>query len=150
MVKTLEDSKLHFVFEFKFHNYYETDDYFEVAFMGKGLLRLFFALWLVWIVIGVGDTYKELATYAGYDGWTVEKALERNEIKYGAECEANPSSSSCIWLSSVAVDEIVNEAGVKRKVSGFVDMALIVPLIFLLFFTFIFMLGKWVVRGFKK
>ncbi len=114
--------------------------------MGKGLLRLFFAFWLIWIAVGIADSYKELATYIGYDRWTVEKALERQKIK----CDKTQAIIDCVPFGSVLVDEVVQDADVKRKVSDFVDLILIVPLILLLCLLLLYMLGKWVVNGFKK
>lgn len=118
--------------------------------MAKGLLRLFLALWLVWVAIGVADSYKELATYAGYDRWTVDKALERNKIKYEAECRANPGSIACIGLNSYSAGEVVRDADVQRKVRGFFNVILLAPLILLLFFTIAYALGRWVIKGFKE
>jgi hypothetical protein len=119
--------------------------------MGKGLLRLFLALWLVWIVIGVADAYKEIATYMGSEQWSVEKATEKNIKRHEAECNVNPSSLICkISGSSYSPNDVVNEADAKRKVRAFIDVVTIAPLILLLSLFFIYMLGKWVVRGFKK
>jgi hypothetical protein len=118
--------------------------------LGKGLLRLFFALWVIWTAFAVADSYKELATYAGYDRWTVEQALERNQKKYGAECEANPGGFACMLLASKPNGEVVKYEDAKRRFKDFVNLVVIAPLILLLLLVSLYLLGKWVVNGFRK
>lgn len=118
--------------------------------IGRGLLRLFIALWIIWIAFGVADSYKELATFAGYDGWTVQKALERNRIEYGPECAANPASFACIHMNSVRADEVVRDADVLYKVNGFFLVMIVVPFVVLIMLIAMYMLGKWVIKGFHK
>lgn len=111
--------------------------------MGKGLLRLYFALWLVWFSYGVIDNYKELATHYGYDRWTIDKAQERSEAK----CKTTPDSVDCF---AIPVDDFVSEERVNVVVWMF-NMAMIkAPFFFLIFLVGMYWLGKWVIAGFRK
>jgi|LauGreDrversion4_2_1035121.scaffolds.fasta_scaffold01530_8 hypothetical protein len=118
--------------------------------MGKGLLRLYLALWLVWFSYGVIDNYKELATYYGYDKWTIEKAAEREQLRWKKECEGKPVSLECPPPGLVPSDDFASEERVNVVVWMF-NMAMIkAPFFFLLFLTAMYWLGKWVIAGFRK
>jgi len=114
--------------------------------MGRGLLRLYLALWLAWISYGAADNYKELATHYGYDRWTMEKARERQEDK----CKEKPISDECMPQGLIPLDDFVSEERVEVVVWMF-NMAMIkAPFFFLVFLSMLYWLGKWVIAGFRK
>jgi hypothetical protein len=111
--------------------------------MGKGLIRLYLALWLVWFSYGVIDNYKELATYYGYDKWTIEKARERSDTK----CKTSPESVDCF---AIPLDDFVSEER-ANVVMWMFNMAMIkTPFFFLIFLVVMYWLVKWVIAGFRK
>ncbi len=114
--------------------------------MGKGLLRLYLALWLVWLSYGVIDNYKEIATHLGYENWTLEKASERQKIK----CEGKPLSEECLPEGTVPSDDVVSKERVDVVVWMFKMAMIKAPLFLLVFLTALYWLGKWVIAGFRK
>lgn len=114
--------------------------------MGRGLLRLYLALWLVWFSYGVADNYKELATYYGYDRWTIEKASERQEDK----CKGKPISEECMPEGWVPTDDFVSEERVNVVVWMFKMAMIKAPFFFLIFLAVMYWLVKWVIAGFRK
>jgi hypothetical protein len=111
--------------------------------MGRGLVRLYLALWLIWFSYGVADNYKELATYVGYDRWTMKKAIERSNEK----CKIDPDSIACLSISS---NEFVSEERVETVASMFTSLMIIAPFFLFLILTALFWLAKWVIEGFRK
>ena len=111
--------------------------------MGRGLFRLYLALWLVWISYGIIDNYKELATHYGYSKWTIEEATERSNAK----CKIAPDSVDCFGIPS---DDFVSEERVNVVVWMF-NMAMIkAPFYFLALLILVYWLGKWVIAGFRR
>jgi hypothetical protein len=111
--------------------------------MGRGLIRLYFAMWAIWFCFGVATNYKELATYLGSDRWTEAKAVERGQAK----CNAEPESIDCFLITA---DEFVTDDLVNVVVWMF-GMAMIkAPFYFLIFVTAVYWIGKWVSAGFRR
>lgn len=111
--------------------------------MGRGLFRLYLALWLLWFSYGVADNYKELATYIGYDYWTVERANERNKIL----CSLKPDECLPEWLDSA---DTVSEDSVNVVVWMFTMAMINAPFYFLVFLITMYWLVKWAVAGFRR
>ena len=111
--------------------------------MGRGLIRLYCAMWAIWFCFGVATNYKELATYLGSDRWTEAKAVERGQAKCNAELE----SIDCFLITA---DEFVTDDLVNVVVWMF-GMAMIkAPFYFLIFVTAVYWIGKWVSAGFRR
>jgi len=120
--------------------------------MGRGLIRLYLAIWAIWFCYGVAEHYKELATYVGYDYWTQAKAAERADEYYKKNCKEDEKSRldiNCLsgFLSS---DEFVTESQLEQRVWMFKMAMLKAPFFFFVLLVVLYWLTKWVVAGFRK
>jgi hypothetical protein len=111
--------------------------------MGRGLFRLYLALWLMWLSAGVVYGHKEIATYIGFEKWTIEGASERSKEK----CKKDPDS---IWCYAIPSDDYVSQKEVNDVVSIFNLLMIKAPFYLLLFLTAMYWLVKWVVAGFRR
>jgi hypothetical protein len=121
--------------------------------MGRGLIRLYLVLWSLWLCFGVATNYKELATYLGYDRWTVAKAIERAEEYRKSNCKEDEKSRldiSCLYPGGLSPDEFVTESQVELTVWMFKVAMLKAPLFFFVLVVILYWLIKWVVAGFRK
>ena len=118
--------------------------------LGRGLLRLYLVLWLVWASVCGATAYRELATYLGYDHWTLEKAAERWGLRWDVECKGRPSSLECPPRDFIPSNYFVSEDQVRIVVPMFIDAAIKLPFIVLMALFICFRLLSWVIAGFKK
>jgi hypothetical protein len=121
--------------------------------MGRGLIRLYLVLWSLWLCFGVATNYKELATYLGYEKWTVAKATERAEEYRKSKCkddEASRLDINCVYPGSFSPDEYVTESQVELTVWMFKMAMLKAPFYFFLILVVLYWLMKWIVGGFRK
>lgn len=119
--------------------------------MGRGLIRLYLALWSLWFCFGVATNYKELATYLGSDRWTMEKAAERQKERWKIECDGKSFSDECQLMQlSVPSNEVVTENQVELTVWMFKMAILKAPFYFFVLMVVLYWLMKWVVTGFRQ
>lgn len=120
--------------------------------MGRGLIRLYLALWAIWFCYGVATNYKELATYLGHDRWTAAKADERVEAYRKKNCNDDESSKLDINCVSglLGTDEYVTETQVELTVWMFKMAMLKAPFYFFVLLIILYWLMKWVIAGFLK
>lgn len=121
--------------------------------MGRGLIRLYLVLWGLWIVFGVATNHKEIATYLGYQRWTLEKATERAEEYKKSKCkddEASKLDINCAYPGLLSSDAYVTESQVELTVWMFKMAMLKAPFYFFVLLVILYWLMKWVVAGFRK
>ncbi|WP_238147383.1 hypothetical protein [Limnohabitans sp. Rim28] len=118
--------------------------------MGRGLIRLYVALWAIWVCYGVLANYRELATYLGSDEWTFEKAAEKETVRWNKECKGKPLSANCPPEDWVPLKDVVSEDQVKNAINGFGTVMFVAPFFFLLLLVIFYWLVKWVIAGFRR
>jgi hypothetical protein len=112
--------------------------------LGKGLLRLYFVLWILWIIVMLSENHKALAPHVGITYWTNESYNEREKHR----CEARALEDCSIYY--LAYKEVVTDKQIEEAPKDFFDLGIVVPSILLFIFTGIYMALKWIFKGFKK
>ena len=121
--------------------------------MGRGLIRLYLVLWGLLIAFSVATNYKELATYVGYERWTLEKAFERAEAYVKSKCKEDELSKldmKCIYPGAVFSDDYVTDAQVEITIWMFKNAIFKAPFYFLVILVVLYWLVKWVIAGFQR
>lgn len=116
--------------------------------LGKGLLRLYFVLWILLIIGGLSDNYRALAPHIGITYWSNESINAR--AKEYCKTEIGPSLYCQLILKGhVNAGKLTNEK-IAEAPKEFFDIFILVPFIFLFIFIGIYMALKWIFKGFKK
>ena len=112
----------------------------------RGINRLFTLLFIVWLLIGVGNYYREVLTFLGSTYWTEEMVVQRQL----AACNANGSlENNCLFASHPMVASVITSDQAKTGVRTFVGLFLAVPACFYLFLWMLLFAVRWVAAGFK-
>lgn len=127
--------------------------------LGQGILRAYLVLWLLWALILAFSSHKALLTSVGVTYWTEESVSERSKVKHEAEYKAldcdNPirrGTEQCTFLSvmmnSFPLNDIVTNEDTLFATRAFLLGAVTVPIAVLLVGFLLWILTKWVIRGF--
>lgn len=114
----------------------------------RGILRLSLALWGLWLIVGVFNYHKELATFIGIDYWSDAKTLQNIEDRCK---DKNVSDEKCMWLK---YGDPVKPMGVTKesakKDSGvFLTFFILLPSALVIVLATIFYLLRWIINGFR-
>jgi hypothetical protein len=114
----------------------------------RGIFRLTLTLWAFWVIVGVFNYYKELATLVGIDYWSDVATAQRIEDRCN---DKNISDEICMWRrygTPVKPDGIEKENAKKGSVEFFTFFILL-PSALLIVLTAIFYLLRWIINGFR-
>jgi hypothetical protein len=114
--------------------------------LGKGLLRLYFVLWILWIFAMLVFYHKALAPHVGITYWTNESYNARDKQR----CEAQFAPLEDCRIYDISLPDIVTDKQIEEAPKDFFDLCIVIPFILLFIFTVIYMALKWIFKGFKK
>lgn len=123
--------------------------------LGKGLLRLYFVLWIFWVIVMLSENHKALAPHVGITYWTVEDFDLRAKVDEET-CNKKTTLSNddkCTLLeiaSPIAPFDYPTNQQIEKAPRKFFDLGIVVPFIWLFIFTGIYMALKWIFKGFRK
>lgn len=110
--------------------------------MVRKLIFLYLVFWGLWVAIGAALNYMELATYLGFDRWTVGKAYEKADVFNAANCEDKSSKIACHYWQPDP-NSYVTEDEVEYFASMFYFTFIKAPL-----FLFLFLLALgWLIKA---
>jgi hypothetical protein len=123
--------------------------------LGKGLLRLYLVLWILWVIVILDYNHKALAPHVGITYWTVEDFDLRAKVDKET-CNKKttlPNDDICTLLKHsrpIAPFDYPSNEEIEKAPRDFFDLGIVVPFILLFIFTGIYMALKWIFKGFKK
>jgi hypothetical protein len=124
--------------------------------VGKGLLRLYLALWMLLAVASLVVGHREVLTYLGSTYWSAESTAQREKVemeKRKVACKSEDCRQqirdSYFGDLGKPVSEIGDEMRVKNTVEMWALFVLVVPAVLLIILTALFKLLVWVLVGFK-
>lgn len=122
--------------------------------LGRGVLRVYLVVWLLWALFFAFSSHKALLTAVGVTYWTPESAMERSRLEFeelGCKDPVKSKSEECVSLPPAGMypaNDVVTEEDVDFAVTTFLLGTLVLPIAGLLIGLLLWFLTKWVVQGF--
>lgn len=133
--------------------------------IGRGLLRVYLVLWLLLIFIALSENYRYVLTYLGSDYWQLSKVEARYyEEQRKRGCFPEPTHTKCppgepifsfvkdsthpMWGELEKTTSVVGPETAREKTFNVFWLALLGPIVFLVFAVGIYRLLKWAMKGF--
>lgn len=122
--------------------------------LGRGILRAYLVLWLLWALFLAFSNHKALLTAVGVTYWTPESAMERDRLEFeelGCNDPIKTKKEECSSLlppGFVFMNDVMTEKEVDLAVTDFFLGTLVLPMVGLLLGVLLWFLTKWVVQGF--
>lgn len=127
--------------------------------LGRGVLRVYLLLWLLWALVLAFSSHKELLTSTGVTYWTEASVSERLKLKHEAEYRALDCDNSMksrtqkceflyVMMRSSPVEGIVTEENAVFATRVFLLGAVVIPIAVLFVGLLLWFSMKWVFRGF--
>jgi hypothetical protein len=120
--------------------------------VGKGLIRVFLVLWLVWVSVLTFTSHKALLTAAGVSYWTETAAIERNRAERKEvgcdDASVTRTETDCLPDGDYLSNEVIGEGEVKDALTAFFLGGFLLPLGILTALVTLWFLGRWAMSGF--
>jgi len=132
---------------------------FEGLTLGRGLLRAYLVLWLLWALFFAFSSHKALLTAIGVTYWTPESVMERSRLEHEAEykeidCDnaTKEFNKKCfelhVLMTSIPLGSFVTQEDAKSASRIFLHAAIVIPLLIFFAGSFMWFLLTWVISGF--
>ena len=122
--------------------------------LGRGVLRVYLVLWLLWALVIAFSSHKALLTAVGVTYWTPESVMERNRLEFdtlGCTDPIRSKSEECVSFSpqgDYLTNDVVTKDDVDHALTAFLLGVVVLPIAILTVGVLLWFLTKWVVRGF--